>query len=283
MIVSAPAKLNLCLFLGETREDGLHDLVSVFSPLDLTDRLEVTEVQSADEVSVPAIEDAGPDLTARALAGLRDAGWDGSPVRIGVDKRIPVAAGLGGGSADAAAVLRLAHGDLDEEVLRGIAAALGADVTSQLEPSFCLVAGSGGEVEELPEPEPFGVVLIADPDGLSTPAVYAEADRLGLSRGRAELDSRRAELVAATREGAHPLDWAELMVNDLGAAAALLRPEIADRLEALRAAGAGHALVTGSGPTAAGICRDAAHAAEVAARLAIAAELRTIVCEGGRA
>ncbi|MGZ8665424.1 MAG: GHMP family kinase ATP-binding protein, partial [Solirubrobacterales bacterium] len=124
----APAKLNLCLYLGEAREDGLHELCSLFAPISLSDRLDVTELDPgrADEVLCPGIE--GPDLAARALAALREAGWRRGPLRIVVEKRIPAAAGLGGGSADAAAVLRLAAGDLDAGVLAGIAAGLGADV-----------------------------------------------------------------------------------------------------------------------------------------------------------
>ncbi len=138
--VFAPAKLNLCLYVGPVRDDGLHELSSLFAPLSLADRLVVTAAER-DEVVIEGIE--GPDLTARALAALRDAGWEHDPVRIEVEKVIPVAAGLGGGSADAAAVLRLARDDLPGERLASIARGLGADVTSQLDPSFCIVGGAG--------------------------------------------------------------------------------------------------------------------------------------------
>ncbi|HEY5977780.1 MAG TPA: hypothetical protein VIT85_07970, partial [Solirubrobacterales bacterium] len=131
MTVRAPAKLNLCLFLGATRADGLHDLCSLFEPLALSDSLEVVEAE-ADLVECEGVE--GENLATRALAELREAGWSRPPLRIAIEKRIPVAAGLGGGSADAAAVLRLAAGDVGE--LEEIAARLGADVPSQLVPSL---------------------------------------------------------------------------------------------------------------------------------------------------
>ena len=107
MRIHAPAKLNLCLFLGPRRDDGLHELCSLFEPLALADAIEVSEADR-DEVVCPGVE--GENLAARALAALRERGWDGPPLRIEIEKRIPVAAGLGGGSADAAAVLRLARG-----------------------------------------------------------------------------------------------------------------------------------------------------------------------------
>src|SRR5262249_20787292 len=121
MPIHAPAKLNLCLFLGPRREDGLHELCSLFEPLALADRIEVAEA-GRDEVVCGGVE--GENLAARALAGLRERGWKRPPVRIEIGKRIPVAAGLGGGSADAAAVLRLARGEVDG--LEELAAGLGA-------------------------------------------------------------------------------------------------------------------------------------------------------------
>lgn len=251
-VLSAPAKVNLCLFLGETRDDGLHDICSVFAPIGLADRLTVSEASGdADEVDCPGVDQ--PDLTARALAALRDAGWRRAPLRIEVDKRIPVAAGLGGGSADAAAVLRLAAGDLPDDQLMRIAASLGADVPSQIRPEFSLVSGAGEWVTPLPEPDPFALVLLPDPVGLSTPEVFAEADRLGLPRPEAEIAERRSELAAALASGGSPLELEDLLVNDLQTAALSLRPEIGEALEALESAGASVVRVTGSGPTAFGL------------------------------
>jgi 4-diphosphocytidyl-2-C-methyl-D-erythritol kinase len=244
----APAKLNLCLYVGPKREDGLHEIRSVFEPLELADELRLSEAE-ADLVICEGIE--GPDLTAKALTALRENGWDGPPLRIEVTKRVPVAAGLGGGSADAAAVLRLARGQV--EGLRAIAAEIGADVPSQLQPRACLVAGAGEVIDPAPPPAEHGVVLIPQSEGLATARVYAEADRLGTPRGESELEAIRRQLRDAVDEGGSPLDYREHLVNDLQPAAISLRPEIEDALRALEDAGAAHAMVTGSGPTAFGI------------------------------
>jgi 4-diphosphocytidyl-2-C-methyl-D-erythritol kinase len=258
----APAKLNLCLYVGPRRDDGLHEIRSLFEPLEFADELRVTEAEK-DEVICEGID--APDLTARALAALRANGWKGAPLRIEVTKRIPVAAGLGGGSADAAAVLRLARGEV--EGLRAIAAGIGADVPSQLQPRPCLVAGAGEVIEPAPPPADHGVVLIPQPKGLSTAAVYAEADRLGSPRGESELEAIRRRLRDAVDEGGSPLTYREHLVNDLQPAAISLRPEIEEALRALEEAGAPHAMVTGSGPTAVGLYTSPDEAAEAAAGL----------------
>jgi len=279
--LAAPAKLNLCLYLGPRREDGLHELCSLFEPLALGDAVEVAEAER-DEVVCPGVE--GENLAARALAALREAGWEHPPLRIEIEKRIPVAAGLGGGSADAAALLRLAR-DLATRAawwipdLEAIAAELGADVPSQLTPALALVRGAGERVERLPEPAPHAAVLLPDGGGLGTAEVFAEADRLGLGRDAAELEDLAVRLRAAAGAGASPLAFRELLANDLEPAALSLRPRIGDALDALRTAGASHALLTGSGPTAFGLFPDlaAAHAA--------ADELDrddAIACEAGR-
>jgi 4-diphosphocytidyl-2-C-methyl-D-erythritol kinase len=258
----APAKLNLCLYVGPRRDDGLHEIRSLFEPLELADELRISGAD-ADGVICEGIE--GPDLTATALAALREHGWDGPRLRIEVTKRIPVAAGLGGGSADAAAVLRLAMGEV--EGLRSIAAGIGADVPSQLQLRPCLVAGAGEVIEPAPPPGEHAVVLIPQAEGLATAAVYAEADRLGSPRGDAELEAIRRRLRDAVDEGGSPLDYREHLVNDLQAAAISLRPEIEDALRALEEAGAAHAMVTGSGPTAFGLYPTADQAAAAAAVL----------------
>jgi 4-diphosphocytidyl-2-C-methyl-D-erythritol kinase len=248
MILRAPAKLNLCLYAGPVRADGLHELRSLFCPLTLADRIEVSS-DEADEVLCSGVD--GPNLAAAAVAALRERGWASPPLRIEIQKRIPVAAGLGGGSADAAAVLRLAEGEVDG--LTEIAAGLGADVTSQLEPAFTLVAGAGERVEPLPAPGEFAVILVPFERGLGAAEVYAEADRLGIGRSLADLDDVEARLRAAARPGVSPLTYAELLVNDLQAAAVALMPEIAEALTLLAETGAAATFVTGSGPTAVGL------------------------------
>jgi 4-diphosphocytidyl-2-C-methyl-D-erythritol kinase len=259
--ILAPAKLNLCLYAGRgRREDGLHELRSIFCPLQLADRLVVEDAGAADEVVCPGVE--GPNLVGVALEALRARGWARPPVRVAIEKRIPVAAGLGGGSADAAAVLRLARREVAG--VEEIAAGLGSDVPSQLDPGFALVSGAGEKVEHLPDPEEFALVLIPDEAGLETAAVYAEADRLGLGREPDELEELERRLRDAAHRGASPLSYRELLVNDLEQAAVSLRPEIAEALAALAEVGAAHTMVTGSGPTAFGIFPDL-YAADAAA------------------
>jgi 4-diphosphocytidyl-2-C-methyl-D-erythritol kinase len=275
MRLRAPAKLNLCLYLGGRREDGLHELCSLFEPLGLADLIEVTEADH-DQVECAGLD--GENLAERALAGLRERGWRGAPIRVEITKRIPVAAGLGGASADAAAVLRLGRPDIDD--LEALALELGADVPSQLDPALALVGGAGERVERLPAPAPHAVVLLPSGGGLATAAVFAEADRQGLGRDRRELDELRLRLRDAAAGGASPLEYTELLHNDLEPAALALRPDAGRALEALRAAGASAALLTGSGPTAFGLFEDLDDARRAAA--AIGRE-DAIVCPAGMA
>ena len=132
----------------------------------------------------PGVE--GPNLAAAALAAYREAtGWDAPPQRLEIDKRVPVAAGMGGGSSDAAAALRLAAhaaGRPDDERLRDLAFALGADVPALLDAEPALAWGAGEHVERLPALPSHAVLVLPAAAPLSTAAVFAEADRLGLGR-----------------------------------------------------------------------------------------------------
>ncbi|MBS1846502.1 MAG: 4-(cytidine 5'-diphospho)-2-C-methyl-D-erythritol kinase [Actinobacteria bacterium] len=291
MLVHAPAKLNLGLYLGRVRPDGLHELCSLFEPLALADLLRITEADR-DEVVCPGVE--GENLAARALSALRERGWDAPPLRIEIEKRTPVAAGLGGGSADGAAVLRLATPEgvrtfgsqasksrnAVVEDLPAIAAELGADVPSQLRPALALVRGAGEKVEPLPAPTEHAVLLLPGGGGLSTKDVFDEADRLGLGRPESELDEIATRLRAAAGAGASPLAYADLLVNDLEPAAMSLRPEIGDALDALRRVGAPAAFLSGSGPTAVGLFPTLGEAEAAAADLD---RDDSIVCLGGTA
>ena len=251
----APAKINISLLIGPTRADGRHELLSVMQSITLCDELTLSDGER-DEVICPGVE--GPNLAERAIAGFREAtGWDGPPQRIEIVKRIPVAAGLGGGSADAAAALRLLarrSGAGTAGQLLELAAGLGSDVPSQLRPGRCLVSGGGELVAALADPSPFGILVLPSHSALSTAAVYAEADRLGLPRSAQQL----RELDPSELEG----------VNDLQAAALSLEPTIAGALEQARAAGAEHAFVSGSGPTVLGLFADPLAADRAAAALA---------------
>ena len=262
----APAKVNLVLHVGAPRDDRLHPLCSLFASLDLADGVTVEAIGSEDVVICPGVE--GENLAARALAAFRAAARERelAPLRVTIDKRVPIAAGLGGGSADAAAVLRaaneLAGAPLDAAGLRRVAVGLGSDVPSQVEPSHALVSGAGERVEPL-ELAPLSLVLVAQGEGLSTAAVYAELDRLraaGELPVREQLDPEPLRRLA----GASAAGLAAGLENDLEPAALSLRPELERPLAQLTAAGALAARITGSGPTAFGVFGDRDSAAAAA-------------------
>jgi 4-diphosphocytidyl-2-C-methyl-D-erythritol kinase len=257
----APAKINLGLFIGTTpptRADGKHELVSVMQSISLADELTLHAAAAGerDEVVCEGVE--GENLAARALALFRHAtGWEGERVRLQIVKRVPVAAGMGGGSADAAATLRLASaasGLGEEPLLLELAAQLGADVPAQVSPGRWLAAGAGEILEKLPDPSvPLGVLVLASPAKLSTAEVYGMADRLRLGHDASYLEGRRRALRQALGQGATLPREAGLLHNDLQGAAVALCETIPPALEAARGAGAEVAIVSGSGPTVVGL------------------------------
>jgi 4-diphosphocytidyl-2-C-methyl-D-erythritol kinase len=270
----AYAKLNLVLRVGRPRSDGMHPLCSLFASIELADELEGGPAElGEDSVECAGVE--GENLALRAIAAFRErtGGLPDGPVRVRIDKRIPVAAGLGGGSADAAAALRIVNRlsglPLDAAALRELAASVGADVPSQVEPGHALVQGVGELVEPVALP-PLVAVLVPSAEGLRTGDVYAELDRLG--GGRERLDARPLRELAA---GA-PDRLGAALANDLEPAALSLRPELAGTLARLRAAGALGAAVSGSGPTCSGLFAEppAAEAAAAAIPGAIVSALR---------
>jgi 4-diphosphocytidyl-2-C-methyl-D-erythritol kinase len=251
----APAKINLGLFVGPTRPDGRHQLASVMQSISLADELILRAAPPGaehDQVACDAV--AGENLAARALELFRAAtGWDAPPLQVQIDKRIPIAAGLGGGSADAAATLRLATaasglGDLD--LLFVLAAELGADVPAQVTPGRWLATGAGEQLQALPDPvSSLGVLVLAQASGLSTAEVYAEADRSGIARDANNLEEHREMLVRAFELGSALPAATSLLHNDLQASAVSLCPAIEKTLLEAREAGAETAFVSGSGPT----------------------------------
>ncbi len=253
LLAKAPGKVNLCLFVGGRRQDGRHEIVTLFESVSLADELElVTRVALDDEVVCPGVEE--PNIVSRALAGLRARGWDAPRVRVTIRKQIPTAGGMGGGSADAAAVLRMAQrfAPIDEGSLAELAAELGADVPSQLTPGLVLGTGAGDEVEARAVIAEHAFVIVPLPHHLSAAEVYAEADRLGIreSQVEANLPDLWSELTQGVRLPER------LLVNELEAAAVSLCPEIETALEVVRDAGADHAFVSGSGPTVVGLFWD---------------------------
>lgn len=269
----AYAKVNLVLRVGAPRGGGLHPVCSLFASLALADEVAV-EVSDADAVECPGV--TGENLAAHAVAAFRAAVPDLPPLRVAIGKRIPVAAGLGGGSADAAAVLRAANrlsgARLETADLRRLAASLGSDVPSQIEPCHALVTGVGEEVEPVALPA-MALVLVPQENGLSTRAVYAELDRLRAGPAHDPLDPRPLRRLAA----APLVELARGVANDLQPAAIAMRPQLERTLSELVAAGALAAAVAGSGPTAFGVFSDRAAAGAVASSIpdAIVTEVRS--------
>lgn len=243
----APGKVNLCLFVGAPRADGLHPLASVFQPVSLADELTLAPGAGGDDVVVcPGVD--GENLAGRALAEFRAAtGWDGASRTLTIAKHVPVAAGMGGGSADAAAALRLAAADSGRPIPAGLPMRLGADVPVLLHPARALVTGAGEHVEPLAATGGETLVIVPLDATLSTAAVYREFDARDRPRSPEEL----ADWADRLRRGEPPP-----AVNDLAAAARRLCPAIDRALEALHAAGVARPLVTGSGPTVFGVSGD---------------------------
>lgn len=265
----APAKINLGLFVGPRRSrDGRHELASVMQSISLADELTLETIESGeaetggigeDVINCPGVPgDPRENLAARALRSFREAtGWDPGSLRLTIDKRIPLAAGLAGGSADAAAALRLAayaSGLGSPELLLSLAGELGADVPAQVAPGRWLATGAGEDVRELPAPShPFGVLVLPVAAELSTAAVYARADELGAQRTTQQLTEAARGLERALELGAGAPARHELLHNDLQAAAISLCPQIEPALAQALDSGADVAFVSGSGPTVVGL------------------------------
>ena len=239
-ILRAHAKINLVLRVGPVRSDGFHRIATLFQGLELHDEL---ELEPAAETTVEGFDDT---LVTRALELL------GEPRRVVLRKRIPVAGGLGGGSSDAAAVLRAFADRRSVEELYAIARQLGSDVPfflSGLETA--LGTGRGDVLQPMTEfPRRYGVVLVPSAGGLSTADVYAAA------RPNLIFEAVRGDLIRGVRTARDAAGVAALVANDLEAAALQLRPNLAGRLAELREAGALAAAVSGSGPTLFGLFPD---------------------------
>jgi 4-diphosphocytidyl-2-C-methyl-D-erythritol kinase len=238
----APAKINLALLVGPVREDGKHEVVTVLQRVDLGDRV---AIEPAARLAVRGF--AGDTLVREALTALAATADVEPRWRATITKRVPVAAGLGGGSSDAATALRLANGTLERPLpadrLRELAARLGADVPFFLGDGPQLGRGDGSALEPLDLPQDFFVVL-ALPRGAakeSTADVYRRFDE---REGPLGFEERRARLEEALAAVHRPRDLAALPLNDL--ATSPLAGELV-RLGAFRAD------VTGAGPTVYGL------------------------------
>ncbi|MEV4870226.1 4-(cytidine 5'-diphospho)-2-C-methyl-D-erythritol kinase [Streptomyces syringium] len=294
--VRVPAKVNVQLAVGGLRPDGFHDLANVFLAVGLYDEITVAP---ADELRVTC---TGPDadqvplddtnLAARAALALAERHGRDARVHIHIDKDIPVAGGMAGGSADGAGALLACDalwgtGASREELLE-ICAELGSDVPFSLVGGAALGRGRGELLTPLEVGGTFHWVFAVADGGLSTPAVYAECDRLrevsGAGAGVADVPDPEpsAALLDALRTG-DAAALAAAVSNDLQAAAVSLRPSLAATLAAGTEAGALAAMVSGSGPTTAFLVTDEAEATKVADALRESGTCRSVRVTSGPA
>jgi len=327
--VRVPAKVNLQLAVGPLRADGYHDLVTVFHAVSLFDEVTVrpaerttVRVTGEDAAAVPAGRANLAVQAAMALAkAVRPAGRDGQAgqrraarpaVAIEIRKRIPVAAGLAGGSADAAATLvacnELWQAGLSGPELGQVAAGVGSDVAFALLGGTAVGLGRGEQLTAALAAGTYHWVLAFATGGLSTAEVYAACDRLRAARaaavagpgsavspdgaaspggriglaaiGEAPAARLSTELMAALRS-ADPAAVGPLLANDLQPAALSLRPGLRRALAAGREFGAVGAMVSGSGPTCAFLAADAGHARELAVSLTGAGVCRAVASVHG--
>ena len=293
--VTAPAKINLQLAVGPARADGYHTLVTVYHAVSLLDEVTVQPasqlsitVAGEDAAQVPADKSNLAWQAARALAaaaGVADAG-----VQIEIRKRIPVAAGLAGGSADAAATLvacnELWKTGLSQRELCDLGATLGSDVPFAVVGGIAVGRGRADVMTAALAAGSYHWALAFGHAGLSTAQVYATCDRLRAARaasgsaqpiGEPELST---PLMAALRSG-DPAKVGPLLSNDLQPAALSMQPELRRALAEGRDHGALGAIVSGSGPTCAFLARSAAHAREIAVGLTSSGACRAVARAGG--
>ena len=309
---SAPGKVNLTLRVGPPNPDGYHPLVTVFEALSLRETVTVRTTKtpgvrvettaylpdgSVDEATTAAMADLDPGShlavrAARILQRLAAAGpWASTAagVSIRVDKRVPVAGGMAGGSADAAAALvacnQLWDLGLGADQLQAIGRSLGADVPACLVGGIALGTGRGDRMRVLADGEAgdtsahHWVMLLAH-EGLSTPEVFREFDRVDAACAPGLVEPTPGE-TRALRSG--PEELRQRLVNDLQAPALRLRPELARTMEAARRAGALAVTLSGSGPTVAALARDAEHAHDLARALEAEDTVARAMCASGPA
>lgn len=273
--VRAPAKINLGLGVGPLRADGYHPLQTVYQAIGLYDDVTVSscqewqvEVRSTSEIDVSSVPLDQSNLAVRAGKLLQaHHGLVESPARIEIAKGIPVAGGLAGGSADAAATLvgldRLWNLRTSDDDLLSIAAQLGSDVPFALIGGTAHGTGHGEIVEPVPDAGSYWWLLVPHPEGLSTPAVYAEYDA-----SPAPLSVEPVSRMLAALAAGDPVQLAAALWNDLAEPAFRLRPDLRDVVEAVRRTSALGQLLSGSGPTVLALAESADHARELGRHLA---------------
>jgi 4-diphosphocytidyl-2-C-methyl-D-erythritol kinase len=291
--VTTPAKINLCLGVGPVRPDGYHPLATVYQAVSLYDEvllsplpddvhaddappagddLRITVSAEGDGVDATSVPSDGTNLAARAVRLLgRHVGQE-LRTALHVRKRIPVAGGLAGGSSDAAAALLGAdllfelHTPRDE--LLALAAELGSDVPFCLTGGTAMGSGRGELVTPVMTRGEYWWVVVPDAGGLSTPAVYGEFDRLQEESSPLRVAEPEVphDLLSALAAGDAELLGAALS-NDLQPAALSFRPDLGELMQAGLDCSALGALVSGSGPTTAFLCRSPGHAEQLSQAL----------------
>jgi 4-diphosphocytidyl-2-C-methyl-D-erythritol kinase len=288
--VRVPAKVNLHLSVGDLRRDGYHDVVTVFHAVSLFDEVTVAatdqpgvevhgEGAAGSAVEVPTDE---TNLAWRAVLAVAELAGRAPDVRVVLSKGIPVAGGMAGGSADAAGTLvalsALWKLDLPRDQLSSLAAELGSDVTFALYGGTALGTGRGETLVPVLTRQTQCWVIALHHRGLSTPAAYAELDRLRSASGTPGMPPRTGtvEPVLEALASGDPRQLALLLGNDLQAAAVSLEPALRRTLRAGVDAGALAGIVSGSGPSCAFLCADHDAALDVAAQLAGVGVCRTV-------
>lgn len=294
VVARAPGKINCYFRVGPPREDGYHSVASLYLAVSLYEDVSATarddeDIQVSlhpDSTAVPDPESfpLGPEnLVVKAATLLREHTGHYAGVDLCITKRVPIAGGMGGGSADAAAALVACNAlwgtGLNREELSRLGSRLGADVPFALHGGAAVGLGVGDELAPLLLRTRTDWVLVPASYGLSTPRVYGMLDRLRANeevQTPFEVDPR---MVGALLDG--DLDaLAPLLVNDMTRAALALAPELGVVRDLGEAAGALHALVSGSGPTLALLARDHAHGAEIIAQLSDEAGVATLQVHG---
>jgi 4-diphosphocytidyl-2-C-methyl-D-erythritol kinase len=283
-VVSAPGKINLFFKVGKLNRNGFHDVASIYQAVNLREQVVVElshewrvavsgNLSSEHIAAVPTGEDNLVVRAAKATAAVSDKAVV-APVAFAIEKVVPVAGGMGGGSADAAAAILAVNQlwglNLSESKLHRVAAELGADVPFALQGSTAVGTGKGDKLVPLEAVPTLHWVLLPDVLGLSTPAVYRRLDELRAARGEnpktVENPEIPAKLLLALKRG-DPAKIAPLLQNDLQEAALSLRPDLQKLIDAALDAGALTAMISGSGPTIALLAANAQDAAAIASRM----------------
>jgi len=288
--VRVPGKVNLYLAVGDRRDDGYHELTTVFHAVSLLD--EVT-VRNADMLSLELAGEGAQSLPTdernlawRAAELMAEHVGRAPDVAITIEKSIPVEGGMAGGSADAAAVLVAINSlwelGVPRRDLHTLAARLGSDVPFALHGGTALGTGRGEELATVLARSTFHWVLAFADGGLSTPAVFAEVDRLRESKDRSLPPALEdPEPVLAALASGDPATLAPLLGNDLQPASLSLDPNLRRTLRAGVEAGALAGIVSGSGPTCAFLCPSSSSAVDIGAELAGAGVCRTVRVASG--